>query len=222
MVYKSNLKPTPRHQLIRKSRRPTPLTLGKSQAEDQTPLINPIRQPRHNWQRFTLEAAQDSPKLANRLQLVDRALRCTKLKAEGAIAWLGVPGWVEELGIAGEHVGTYINRFVDAYDDFEDLSGSILGARAEPRTHRLTPPTVHGRVRLHSEWPDLSDEARRLLLVCIARDYWEPLKDVRAELFEEATLIGHHDVLRDIARAQKLKYLVIAHFMDWVAVRASR
>lgn len=148
-------------------------------------------------------------------------MRATELKAQGAIAFLGVPGWIEDLGVAAENVATVINRYVDAYDSFADLHHSILGDRAGPVPHKITPPTVHGRVRLHDGWPDWSEENRRLLFCCLARDYWEPLTQIRRDLLEETTLVGRHSVLRDLAKELKLKYLVIGSFEDMVAVRAA-
>ena len=120
----------------------------------------------------------------------------------------------------GEHCGAYINRQVQAYDDFRELTDSVLGSRSDPRKHRQTAPTIHGRVTINRHWPDFSGESRRMLFCALGRDITEPLETLRTELLEETMLVGRHEVLRALAKARKLKYLVIAHWQDWIAVRA--
>ena len=133
---------------------------------------------------------------------------------------LGVPGFTEELGIVGEHCAEYINRVVHAWDDFADLTDSVLGTRSDPRKHRLVPPTVHGRVFIHRGWPDFSNESRTILFCALARDNFEPLLTVRRELLDKTTIVGRQKILQALAKKLKLKYLTIAHFEDWVAVRS--
>lgn len=224
LTYKQNLKPSQPIQssLIRKSRRPTPLGIAKETPEKPLPLkINPQKLQKHNAQSFTLEAAFSAHAVRSRLQLIDTAMRATKLKADGAIVFLGVPGFIEDLGVAAENVAGQMNRYVDAYDSFADLHKSILGDRIALSPHKLTPPTVHGRVRLHDGWPDFKDEKRQMLFCCLARGKWKPLVTLRRELLQDTTLVGDHKVLRALAKFRKLKYMVIANFDEWVAVRAS-
>jgi len=188
-----------------------------------SPVVNRTSHRRLNAKQFTIDAARETSKviLRTRLQLVDRAMRATKVKQAGGIIFLGVPGWVEELRIAASVVSTVINRYVDAWDSFVELDDSILGDRAGPAPHRLTPPTIHGRVLVHGgAWPDLRDEIHPLNFVCLARDYWEPLKAIRRDLLNDTVLIGRHEILRDLAEERGLSYGVIAHFEDYFAVRA--
>lgn len=217
-----NLEPRQSTTLIKRTLRPTPLAIAKHNQGKTQPLkaINRNKLQRHNWQRFTIDVAQSSAEVRTRLQLVDRAFRATDIKGQGQLLFLGVPGFIEELGVAGDSVSRVLDRQIDAYDSFEDVTNSILGNRVGPVPYKLTPPSIHRRCTLHSGWPDFTESSRTLLFCCLAKGNWEPLKTARRELLDRTIFVGQHQVLRELAKHFKLHYLLIAHFADWIAVRA--
>ncbi len=157
-----------------------------------------------------------APSLNKRTQLISKALRTSGWKARGAIFFLGIIGWNDELWLAGEHVARVIDRYVDAYDDLEHVTESTLGNV----THLRTPPSIHPRIRIHQGWPDLTDEVHSLVFVCIKPGCVGPLLSSPQKLFRGTMLVGTHEDLRTLAKVQKLKYTIVARQALTVAVRS--
>ena len=140
---------------------------------------------------------------------------------QGRILFLGAIGWVDELKIAGEYVAQKLDRYVEAYDNYSLAPSSILdGPRAPaPATHFETPPTIHGRVRMHDGWPDLAGDGGPLLFCCLAAGI-KPLLELPQRLFDGAALIGNYENLQALSQACKVRVLPIAHWEDWFVVKA--
>lgn len=203
-------------QQLRAKRHPLPILEPVTQAKSsRTP--QPL-----NWQQFTLNTAvRRTREVSRRKQLVTSGLMAIP-PGQGRVLFLGAIGWVAELAIAGEYVAQKLDRYVEAYDNYSKATGSILdGPRARAgATHFETPPTIHGRVRMHDGWPELGQDAGPLLFCCLAADNIEPLLELPRKRFNRAALIGKHDSLQALSKACKFGVLPIAQWEDWFLVKA--
>ena len=143
--------------------RPTPLFKKKQSTPRPSLKLEPVKQ----LTPAVLEKrANPRP---TKSQLLRAALKSVSWKtSRGTSLQVGITGHVDELNETTKWLSETYDLGTHAVDLFRGYEGSFLdGLQVQTKTHYKAPPTVHERVRVHRELPDLY---QKVLFLNIATD----------------------------------------------------